>query len=207
MANSTALAPPSEVGMKRRGSSTPACAGGTLSGGAGGTLSGVAWRAREGMSYSDWVAQGRKLGVLGRSAGWWIGDWLNYGNVAYEERYVRAARITGYDVQTLMNMTYVASAIDPSRRRENLSWSHHAEVAGLDPEAQTRLLDRAERERMSGRDRRQEIRRARRLEKAEQEAGPPPAAPPARPEPSQGEEVCCPECGHSFAAAQPAAVG
>jgi hypothetical protein len=48
-----------------------------------------------------------------------------------------------------MNMVYVASRIDPSRRREALSWSSHAEVASLAPAEQDRWLDRAESERMS----------------------------------------------------------
>src|SRR5215213_10871726 len=93
------------------------------------SLTPVAWIARDGMKLVDWVVQGRKLGVMGRSAAWWIGDWLRYGNLEYGEKYMRAARITGYDVQSLMNMVYVASHFDASRRRETLSWSHHSEVA------------------------------------------------------------------------------
>jgi hypothetical protein len=54
-----------------------------------------------------------------------------------------AARITGYDDQTLMNMVYVATRFEVSRRREKLSWSHHAEVAALDREEQEWWLDRA----------------------------------------------------------------
>jgi hypothetical protein len=37
-------------------------------------------------------------------------------------------------------------AFETSRRRELLSWSHHAEVAALDPEDQNHLLDLAESE-------------------------------------------------------------
>ena len=187
MANTRALTSPDRVAMKRGQGATPARRGDTLSA--------VAWRPRDEMPLSDWVEQGRKLGLLGRSAGWWIGDWLNYGNAAYGERYVRAARITGYDVQTLMNMTYVASRFEPSRRREGLSWSHHAEVAALEPKAQTRFLDRAQHERLSVRDLREEIRRERRLPEARQAAELPAARAPA-----QRPGVVCPECGHSFSA-------
>src|ERR1700761_5415884 len=73
-----------------------------------------------------WAEAGRRLGSIGRGVGWWIGDWLYYGNRRFGERYARAKQITGYDVQTLMNMTYVASRFDASRRRESLSFSHHA---------------------------------------------------------------------------------
>jgi hypothetical protein len=120
----------------------------------------TSWSADPEMPLSAWAAYGAKLGALGRSAGWWIGDWLRFGNLKFGERYTRAAKITGYDVQTLMNMVYVASRFEFSRRRENLSWSHHAELAALDPGEQDRWLDEAERQRMSVRCMRTEARRA-----------------------------------------------
>src|SRR6059058_5382190 len=106
------------------------------------SISPTAWAASGDLSLLEWSHSGRRLGVIGRAAGWWIGDWLNYGNARFGERYVRAARITGYDVQTLMNMVYVASRFEPSRRRDNLSWSHHAELAALEPEKQDHWLER-----------------------------------------------------------------
>lgn len=118
----------------------------------------VAWRAKLDLGLEEWLESGRKLGLLGRNVPWWIGDWLCYGNHAYGERYVRAARVTGYDIQTLMNMVYVASHFAPARRRGNLSWSHHAEVVALDPADQDIWLDRVEAERLSVRCLRQEIR-------------------------------------------------
>jgi hypothetical protein len=161
------------------------------------TLSDVAWRAREGMSFAEWQAYGRRLGVMGRSAGWWIGDWLAYGNHAFGERYARASRITGYDAQTLMNMAYVASRFDASRRRGNLSWSHHAVIAAMEPEAQDHWLARAEKDRLSVRCLRESIRRESRRGRAEEET--------ADPEPSGAAEgahsspdMKCPECGFVF---------
>jgi hypothetical protein len=96
--------------------------------------------------------------MLGRGVGWWIGDWLRFGNAAYGERYRPATRITGYDRQTLMNLVYVASRIEPERRRERLSWSHHSEVAAFEPADQDGWLDRAERDRLSVRCLREAIR-------------------------------------------------
>lgn len=161
-----------------------------------GSLSPVTWRPGDRMPFDDWVEQGRRLGLMGRSAGWWVGDWLNYGNAVYGERYLRAARVTGYDIRTLMNMTWVASRFEPSRRRESLSWSHHAEVAALPPEDGDRLLARAEADRLSVRDLRDEVRRERRAAKALLE-GPRTETGPAREAPSDPDLVC-PECGHSF---------
>jgi hypothetical protein len=169
------------------------------------TLTSVAWRPRDDLAFSEWVELGRRLGLAGRSVGWWIGDWLAYGNRAYGERYVRAARITGYDVQTLMNMVYVASRFEISRRRENLSWSHHAELASMTGDEQEHWLARAEAERLSVRCLRQEIRRARRCGRGHGGAQLR-AATGARSSPrtagadAEHVHVVCPECGHAFVA-------
>ena len=139
--------------------------------------------------------QGRRLGMAGRNVGWWIGDWLRYGNAAYGERYARAANVTGYDAQTLMNMVYVATQVDISRRHEALSWSHHAEVAALPDDEQQRWLTRAEAARLSVRDLREEIRRELRhvrLADANEGCDEADAREPA-------DAVTCPCCGHVFA--------
>src|ERR1044071_4057272 len=86
------------------------------------TVTPVAWRVKQELDLEEWLESGRKLGLLGRNVPWWIGDWLQYGNHVYGERYVRAARVPGYATQTLMNMVYVASHFAPARRRGNLSW-------------------------------------------------------------------------------------
>jgi hypothetical protein len=161
------------------------------------TLSDVSWNAAEGMSFAEWLAYGRRLGVMGRSAGWWIGDWLAYGNHAFGERYARASRITGYDAQTLMNMAYVASRFDASRRRAKLSWSHHAEIAAMEPDEQDHWLARAETDRLSVRCLRESVRRERLRRRVEEET----EAPEPR---SAGEgahsspDMRCPECGFVF---------
>jgi hypothetical protein len=148
----------------------------------------VAWMAPPDLDLKAWIEQGRRIGVMGRSAGWWIGDWLRFGNAKYGERYARAVRITGYDSQTLMNMVYVASRFDISRRREKLSWSHHAELAALEPGPQDELLERAEHERLSVRDLREMMRAHRRDEPDDEEEIVDAAA----------DVVVCPACGHEF---------
>jgi hypothetical protein len=138
-----------------------------------------------------WSEAGRRLGTIGRGVGWWIGDWLLYGNRRFGERYARAGRITGYDVQTLMNMVYVASRFAPARRRERLSFSHHAELAPLAPEDQERWLSHAEAERLSVRCLREELRRERRgLTAAE-----PLQLSAAAARRATGSPLVCPQCG------------
>jgi hypothetical protein len=158
----------------------------------------VSWRPDPDLSFEEWVGQGRKLGLMGRNVGWWIGDWLRFGNAVYGERYVRAARVTGYDVQTLMNMVYVASHIEHSRRREALSWSHHAEVACLSADEQDRWLDRAEQERLSVRCLRQELRREKRALKDldDRARGQLTQTTDADPDDTPESQVVCPSCGH-----------
>ena len=151
----------------------------------------TAWDVAGEMSLQEWSQSGRRLGIIGRGTGWWIGDWVNYGNARFGERYVRAARITGYDVQTLMNMVYVASRFERTRRRQNLSFSHHAELAALDPAEQDYWLERAEAERLSVRCLREEVRRARRLLESEQGADADSAE-------DVDEELVCPHCGAHF---------
>jgi len=149
-------------------------------------LTRISWTPRRELDATDWLRQGRWLGSLGRAVGWWIGDWLRYGNARYGERYAAAERITGYDRQTLMNMVYVASRVEAPRRREPLSFSHHAEVAALPAPEQERWLELAERDGLSVRVLRGEVRRDRRHERADAHE---------RPQP----EATCPGCGRRFA--------
>lgn len=149
----------------------------------------VAWMPSRDIDLAEWTAVGRRLGAMGRCGQWGIGDWIRYGNAKFGERYTRAARITGYDVQTLMNMVYVASRFEISRRREILSWSHHETLASLEPDEQDRWLDRAAGERLSISDLRVELRNARRNPKPEAADGDRPA------DHSSPNTVVCPHCG------------
>jgi hypothetical protein len=116
------------------------------------------WLPPKGMQRRDWITIGLTLGDMGRVTNWWIGDWLRYGNSEWGEKYAEAARITGFDTKSLRNLVYVASRFDLSRRRSQLTWSHHAELTALSLEAQDCWLDRAIRDRLSVADLRIELR-------------------------------------------------
>jgi hypothetical protein len=181
-------------------------------------ISSVAWVVDQELPYGDWLRYGRRLGLVGRGAAWWIGDWLRYGANRYGQKYTVAARVTGYDHQTLMNMVYVASRFDVSRRRENVSWSHHAELAALDAEQQERWLDEVSAQRLTVRDLRRElvaikdrtgsvgasgreIHDADRQGPSEQSvtiAANPPIPARSPPNVKKVTVVTCPECGHRF---------
>jgi len=76
----------------------------------------------------------------------WLGDWLAYGERAYGETYAQALDATDYEYGTLRDAMWVTKQFALSRRRDNLSWSHHREVAALPPDRQDHWLDRAEAE-------------------------------------------------------------
>lgn len=125
------------------------------------------WVAPAGLDRPAWILQGRRLGALSRKGNWWVGDWLRFGAAKWGEKYTLAAKITGHDTHSLENMVYVASHVDISLRRENLSWSHHFLVAALEPDEQAYWLDKATEHRMSVSDLRIELKAARRSAEAD----------------------------------------
>ena len=149
----------------------------------------LTWSPGKDIDVLAWVREGHRLGAMARCSKWLLGDWIRYGTTRWGEKYKQVARITGYDVKTLRNIAYVAGQVDVSRRRDNLSWSHHAEVCSLEPEQQDKWLDFAANEGVSVADLRIEIRSALRAEDGED-----PDSKPNR------KIVTCPECEHQFEA-------
>lgn len=125
-------------------------------------LSATAWTPGEDMEYHNWILEGRRIGAIGRGSPWWVGDWLHYGTARWGERYLEAVKITGYDSKSLRNMRYVSSRFALSLRRDNLTWSHHALLAAMEPGEQRHWLDRAAANRFTVEDLRIELRTAQR---------------------------------------------
>lgn len=118
-----------------------------LAHGARGTTLGL--EIPEGLSYEEWRRVGEGVLRMDSAGAWWVGDWLFYGEFKYGEKYRAALLLTGLDEKTLRNQAYVAGKIEMSRRRDTLSFSHHAEIAGLRPAEQDAWLDLAESEGLS----------------------------------------------------------
>lgn len=114
-----------------------------------------------GLPYEEWERVGRLLQSTAKSIRWFIGDWLLHGERAYGEQFVQAVEATGRKVQDIKNMMWVSEHVEKSRRRDSLTWSHHAEVASLTPEEQTAWLDVAEAESLNTRELREHIHSAR----------------------------------------------
>jgi hypothetical protein len=95
-------------------------------------------------TFEQWEKCGKFLKEANGAVHFWIGDWLNYGERKYGEMYAQAIDQTSYEYGTLLNDKYVSSRVESSRRRDNLSFSHHQEVASFSPEEQEELLSLAE---------------------------------------------------------------
>lgn len=110
------------------------------------------------LTFEQWARIGHRVGRHANASLWWLGDWLVYGERMYEQRYRRAIALTGLDYQTLRNYATVARRFPLSRRRDKLSFQHHAEVCALSEEDRERWLDRAQRERWSRNELRRQLR-------------------------------------------------
>ncbi|MDA0161676.1 LmbU family transcriptional regulator [Solirubrobacter ginsenosidimutans] len=121
------------------------------------------------MSFDDWADVGARIARICGGAAWALGDWLLFGERRYGERYRSALEATNLDYQTLRNYAWVARSIAPARRREGLSFQHHAEVAALPAAEQDLWLHRAEAQEWSRNELRRQLsaqRLARRAEAA-----------------------------------------
>lgn len=110
-----------------------------------GNLSPVGLALPEGLTFHEWEHVGDTLKTIRDSAlRWWWGDWLNYGERHYGERYAQAVEATDYTRESLHVAAFVCRQVEPLRRRKGLSFSHHQEVASLSSEDQTMWLADAE---------------------------------------------------------------
>lgn len=93
-------------------------------------------------TFEQWEEVGKFIKKSGQSVQFWLGDWLNYGESEWGEKYSQALEETDYALGTLQNSAWVAGRV--SRRHENLSFGHHQNVAHLEPVEQEKWLKKAE---------------------------------------------------------------
>ncbi|PRY36961.1 LmbU family transcriptional regulator [Umezawaea tangerina] len=113
------------------------------------------------LTYEGWARAGLQIARIADSSAWCLGDWLICGQKEYRDRYRVAIAEAGLDYQTLRNYAWIARRFELSRRRDQLSFQHHAEVAALPDDEQDRWLDEAERNHWSRNQLRETIRRSR----------------------------------------------
>jgi hypothetical protein len=81
---------------------------------------------------------------LGETVRWWVGDLIVYADDRWGEGYAQLLEDAQLSERQAERYRYVAQQVAASRRRENLSFSHHEVVAPLQPPDQQRLLALAE---------------------------------------------------------------
>jgi len=102
------------------------------------------------LTIDEWESIGAKLGDAERSIGFLIGDWINYAEEKWGEKYNDAIAVTGLEYQTLRNYAWVANRVHLSARADNLPFRHHLVVDKIkDSEEQKHWLDQAEKNDLS----------------------------------------------------------
>ncbi len=117
-----------------------------------GAIDSVSWTAPSSLTFEQWQEVGRKFQTVSGSVRWWVGDWLNEGELRYGETYTQAIEVTGNRLQYLKDCKWVAAAVEKSLREDVLSWTHHKYVAKLDRVAMVTLLSYAAEHELSSRE-------------------------------------------------------
>jgi hypothetical protein len=142
----------------------------TLLAGFPGHATAVGYRVQEDLDYDTYQRLLDHLLTMQYSAGWWLGDLLLQFEGDYGEKYKAALpdrRESEARYQTCRDTKWVADKFEFSRRRENLSFSHHRELAPLKLDEQDLWLDRAEQGKWSVRHLREHLRAAKKPEMTE----------------------------------------
>ena len=100
------------------------------------------------LTFDEWDELGRELAPIGRSIGFMLGDWINFGSKSHGEKYREALQSTGIAYQTLANYASVARKVSPSVREPALGFEHHAVIAKLEPSEQKYWLGLAKEQKL-----------------------------------------------------------
>jgi hypothetical protein len=111
----------------------------------------------DGLSFDSWREVGCQVARFTNCSAWWLGDWLVYGEQAYDDRYEQAIIGTSLGYQTLRNYAWVARKFLVSRRRDTRNFGHYAEVTALPDDEQDAWLARTERSNWSRKQLRREL--------------------------------------------------
>jgi hypothetical protein len=96
------------------------------------------------LAADQWATLLRAVARDHASCRWKIGDLARHGEVRYGHMYDRVTAETGLSYSSIATAKSLAGKFEICRRRQSVSWGHHAEVAGLPVAEQDRLLDLAE---------------------------------------------------------------
>jgi len=110
------------------------------------------------MSKHEWASIGLKLAIANQRLLWYLADWANFGEVKFSalREYCEAH---GMDYRRLRSLAKVGAGVRMDRRKDQLDFYFHAEVAGLEPKEQSKWLTDAQEQHMTRADLREAIRK------------------------------------------------
>ena len=94
------------------------------------------------LSWSDWEARVRNLGMVRKKLPWYVGDLLIYGEQAFGEKASQLLNEFGYTERQLSQYRYVAKRF-PVEDRCDLPWSWHQAAAALPKRERDKALTAA----------------------------------------------------------------
>jgi hypothetical protein len=100
--------------------------------------------------FEDWDRVGVFLRYVHTGSQFWLGDWLNFGEAAYGEKYAQAVEHTGYELSTLQTYAWVARQVQNSNRLQDVPFGHYLNgIAALDMADQRAWIQRVVNENLS----------------------------------------------------------
>jgi hypothetical protein len=103
----------------------------------------------EGTTFKEWEEIGLFLKETNGAIQWWIGDWINFGEHKYGEKYAQALDYTDYSLSSLWRIRNVSARFGKLARERGLPWSIYKLVAPLNQEESEKWLDYAENNRIT----------------------------------------------------------
>lgn len=94
----------------------------------------------DGMTREEWMDVGYIIKSFEDSLSWWIGDWAAVANAEWDVPYAQIAEAFGYEEDTVKTYASICRNVKRLIRNQPLSFSHHREVASLEPELQEMWL-------------------------------------------------------------------
>lgn len=104
------------------------------------------------VTYEEWSAYGKKLSKRYSTLQWLIGDWINWGEQKWGEKYAQALDDLSFSYGTLRNYASICARISPENRNPKLRFHQIKHVASLEPREQRKIVDFATSHEMTGDD-------------------------------------------------------
>ena len=87
-----------------------------------------------------------------KASGWWLADWIVYGESRedWKEQIDALIDVEALTEQSVRQYRYIAKSVPKARRLKGVPFGHHAEVASLSADEQWRMAGPGKDRRMDG---------------------------------------------------------